>query len=65
MTCEAESKHMEGTCALARNAADNTNADANDDDDDDLFADPDPLETFHLEYTLPLIKSVNEALALR
>jgi predicted nicotinamide N-methyase len=57
---EAESKHMEGTCAPARNATD-TDADgagSNDDDDDspdmgDLFADPDPLDTFHFEYTLP------------
>jgi hypothetical protein len=46
-----------------------TLTDANDDDSSpdmgDLFADPDPLDTFHLEYTLPVIKSVNEALALR
>jgi hypothetical protein len=38
---------MEGTCALAGNA---------------LFADPDPLDAFHFEYILPVIKSVNEAI---
>jgi predicted nicotinamide N-methyase len=60
---EAESKHMEGTCRPARNAAD-TEADAGSDDDDspdmgDLFADPDPLDTFQFEYTLPQ-NTVNE-----
>jgi predicted nicotinamide N-methyase len=66
---EAESTHMEGTCAPARNRnatdtdadADGAGAGSNDDDDDDddspdmgdLFADPDPLDTFHFEYTLP------------
>jgi hypothetical protein len=47
---------MEGTCALAGNAADSSP------DMGDLFADADPLDAFHFEYILPLIKSVNEAL---
>jgi predicted nicotinamide N-methyase len=68
---EAESKHMEGTCKAASTGnADNADADAEADDDDDddtpdmgdLFADPDPLDTFHFEYALPPVntESVNE-----
>jgi hypothetical protein len=52
---------MEGTCAPARNTADNANAEIADNADDDdsspdmgTFADPDPLDTFHFEYKLSL-----------
>jgi hypothetical protein len=62
--CAMDRSRVKGTCKQAActiNAdVDNADTEANDDDDDDdspdigdLFADPDPLGTFHFEYTLP------------
>jgi predicted nicotinamide N-methyase len=58
---EAESKHMEGTCAPAYAEGDDAEDDSSP-DIGDLFADPDPLDTFHFEYTLPPVntETVNE-----
>lgn len=59
---EAESPHMDGTCAVTRRDVD-ADADAGSDDDSpdmgDLFADPDPLDTFHFEYALPEHETLN------